>query len=74
MSPGQTGFDVIDDGPGISPANLPRIFDRFFTTDRSEGTGLGLALVKAICEAHGGSVTVQSAPGRTVFSVRLPAA
>jgi signal transduction histidine kinase len=74
ISPGQTGFDVIDDGPGISPANLPRIFDRFFTTDRSEGTGLGLALVKAICEAHGGSVTVQSAPGRTVFSVRLPAA
>lgn len=71
---GEAGFDVEDAGPGISPANLPRVFDRFFTTgaDR-EGTGLGLAIVRAACEAHGGRVEVESAPGRTVFRVRLPA-
>lgn len=67
------GFEVVDDGVGISPANLPRVFDRFFTTDRAEGTGLGLALVRAIVEAHGGTITVRSEPGRTVFRVGLPA-
>ncbi len=69
-----TGFDVIDDGAGISEANLPRVFDRFFTTNRQGGgTGLGLALVRAIVRRHGGEVTVESRPGRTVFSVSLPA-
>lgn len=68
-----TGVDIVDDGPGISPANLPRIFDRFFTTDRvGGGTGLGLALVRAVCRAHGGDVEVSSAPGETRFRVRLP--
>jgi two-component system sensor histidine kinase ChvG len=67
------GFSVTDAGPGISPANLERIFDRFFTTDRERGTGLGLALVAAICRAHGGSVEATSTPGRTVLTVRLPA-
>lgn len=67
------GFAVEDDGPGISPANLPRVFDRFFTTDRgSGGTGLGLALARAIVDRHGGEITVESAPGRTVFRVGLP--
>ncbi|MFZ5480866.1 MAG: sensor histidine kinase [Myxococcota bacterium] len=67
------GVDVVDDGPGISPANLPRVFDRFFTTDRQGGgTGLGLALVRAVSRAQGGDVTVESAPGRTAFRVRLP--
>ena len=70
---GWTGFRVIDDGRGISEANLPRVFDRFFTTDRGAGgTGLGLALVRAIAVRHGGEVTVDSRPGRTVFTVRLP--
>lgn len=69
-----TGIDVVDDGPGISPANLPRVFDRFFTTDRANGgTGLGLALVRAVCEAHGGHVEAESQPGRTRFRVVLPA-
>ncbi|MDG1478316.1 MAG: ATP-binding protein [Myxococcota bacterium] len=68
---GTTGFSVQDAGPGISPANLEQIFDRFFTTDREQGTGLGLALVTAICRAHGGRVAVQSAPGETVFRVEL---
>ncbi|MEZ4236580.1 MAG: ATP-binding protein [Myxococcota bacterium] len=70
-----SGFAVVDDGAGISAANLSRVFDRFFTTDRAGGgTGLGLALVRAIVERHGGDVQVTSAPGRTAFRVRLPAA
>lgn len=68
-----TGVDIVDDGPGISPANLPRVFDRFFTTNRAAGgTGLGLALVRAICESHGGTITAESAPGRTCFRISLP--
>jgi signal transduction histidine kinase len=73
--PRVTGFRVRDTGQGISPANLERVFDRFFTTDRARGgTGLGLALVRAIIERHGGQVTVQSQPGDTVFTVTLPRA
>ncbi len=71
----QTGFEVIDDGPGISPANAARIFDRFFTTNREHGgTGLGLALCRRIVETHGGTIEVESAPGRTCMRVRLPVA
>ncbi len=69
----ETGFEVIDQGKGIDPADLERIFDRFFTTDRHNGIGLGLAMVRLVCQAHGGEVTVRSRPGRTVFSVALPA-
>lgn len=66
-------IDVIDDGPGISAANQARVFDRFFTTARhGGGTGLGLALVKAVVEAHGGTVTLQSRPGLTRFRITLP--
>jgi signal transduction histidine kinase len=69
----EVGVEVRDDGPGISEANLPQVFDRFFTTDRARGgAGLGLSLVRAICRAHGGDVSVHSAPGDTVFRVRLP--
>jgi signal transduction histidine kinase len=65
---GVAGVTVQDDGPGIPAAHLPRLFDRFYTTDRARGgTGLGLALVKAIAEAHQGGVDVSSEPGRTVF-------
>lgn len=71
---GRTGVEVEDDGPGVSPANLPKVFERFFTTGRAHGgTGLGLALVQAVAQAHGGEVTVESAPGRTVFRLALPA-
>jgi signal transduction histidine kinase len=64
----RAGVDVTDDGPGISEANLPKVFERFFTTGRDrQGTGLGLAIVSAVAKAHGGDVTVESAPGRTWF-------
>jgi signal transduction histidine kinase len=71
---GRVGVDVTDDGPGISQANLPRVIDRFFTTARGAGgTGLGLALTRAVALAHGGNVEVESAPGRTRFRLWLPA-
>lgn len=69
----RAGFEVIDDGPGISAANLEHVFDRFFTTNRTGGSsGLGLALVRAIVFTHHGEVTVRSRPGETVFRVVLP--
>ncbi len=69
----RTGVEVEDDGAGISPANQKHIFERFFTTGRNTGgTGLGLALVQAICRTHGGKVSVQSRPGRTKFRISLP--
>jgi two-component system sensor histidine kinase PilS (NtrC family) len=65
---------VADDGPGIDPGDLPRLFEPFFTTKR-EGTGLGLATVQRILDAHGGTIEVESAPGKgAAFTVRLPAA
>ncbi|HSW30459.1 MAG TPA: PAS domain S-box protein [Longimicrobiales bacterium] len=65
---------VTDDGPGIDPALLSRIFEPYFTTKRQgEGTGLGLAMVHGILTAHGGAVRVESAPGRgSTFRVYLP--
>jgi signal transduction histidine kinase len=73
-------FTVRDSGIGIAPGDLPHIFDRFWRADPARsrtgerpGTGLGLAITKWIAEAHGGSITVQSRPGRgTNFVVRLP--
>ncbi len=68
---------VLDDGPGV-PADLqPEVFERFTRGDsartRTAGsTGLGLAIVAAIVEAHGGTVRLQSRPGRTELTVRLP--
>ncbi|MFE9835998.1 sensor histidine kinase [Streptomyces sp. NPDC005551] len=70
--------DVQDDGPGIPADLLPRVFERFARGDSSRSrvsgsTGLGLAIVQAVASAHGGAVTVDSMPGRTVFTVHLPA-
>ncbi|MFW6082333.1 MAG: ATP-binding protein [Desulfosalsimonas sp.] len=64
---------VSDTGPGISPDDLNRIFDPYFTT-KSSGTGLGLAIVHKIIEDHGGRITVNSTPGiGTVFSIYVSA-
>ncbi len=67
-------IDVEDDGHGIPEAIVWRVFEPFFTTKQvGEGTGLGLELVRRVVMEHGGDVNVESAPGRTVFQVRLPA-
>ena len=63
---------VIDDGPGVPKDLMAQIFQPFVTTKR-EGQGLGLALVSKVAVAHNGLVEVQSEPGRTVFSLLLPA-
>ncbi len=69
---------VTDSGPGIPAEELPFIFERFYRGDKSRaratgGAGIGLAIVKALVDAHGGRVEVQSQPGRgTRFTVRLP--
>lgn len=67
-APGRARFSVTDRGPGIAPAQLPRLFGKFQQIDSSNtrakgGTGLGLAISKAIVEAHGGAIGVESRPG-----------
>jgi two-component system OmpR family sensor kinase len=74
---GMNVLTVADDGPGVPSELQPTVFARFARGDASrnrngDSTGLGLAIVKAIAEAHGGTVTLDSAPGRTVFTVTLP--
>jgi two-component system sensor histidine kinase PilS (NtrC family) len=73
---GEGAIEIVvrDAGVGMPPEVLERIFDPFFTT-KTEGTGLGLATVHRIVEAHGGSLRVESAPGLgSTFRVRLPRA
>lgn len=76
---GQVVLEVRDQGIGIEAEFLPRLFERFYRTDRarsraSGGTGLGLAIVKHVAQAHNGQVSVQSTPGQgSVFRIHLPA-
>jgi signal transduction histidine kinase len=66
-------ISVSDTGTGIAEEEVSRIFDAFYTT-KPDGTGLGLAIVKRILDAHGGTVTVESSPGRgSTFTIWLPA-
>jgi signal transduction histidine kinase len=72
---------VTDEGPGITTDHLPHVFDRFYKAESSRaqgtaeglagGSGLGLSIVKAIVERHGGRISVSSRPGRTVFELTL---
>jgi signal transduction histidine kinase len=76
FEPHYVELTVADDGPGIDPDLLPRLFERFVHADTSRsngsGIGLGLAIVSSIVKAHHGSVTAESVDGRTVFRVQLP--
>jgi two-component system phosphate regulon sensor histidine kinase PhoR len=69
---------VTDQGIGIAAEHLPRLFERFYRVDKARssnlgGTGLGLAIVKHIAQVHGGSVSVQSQPGKgSAFTIHLP--
>jgi signal transduction histidine kinase len=77
LTEGGVVLSVEDQGPGIDPVHLPHIFDRFYKADPARtgaagGSGLGLSIVKAIVERHGGRVSVESRPGTTVFDMVLP--
>src|SRR5690606_10158164 len=75
---GHVRLRVQDSGPGISPDHLPLVFDRFYKADAARaagdsGSGLGLSIVKAIVERHGGRVTASNAPeGGARFEIELP--
>ncbi len=82
-SDGFAAIRVEDDGPGISPDLAPRVFDRFVRADAARtgtsdpnvrSTGLGLSIAESIVRGAGGSLTLDSIPGRTVFSIYLPLA
>ena len=72
---GSVSLDVANDGQTIDPADIPRLFDRFYRADRSrahpasEGAGLGLAITKAIVSSHGGLIQVRSHSGKTRFTM-----
>lgn len=72
---GGVRVDVVDNGPGIAREHLERIFEPRFTTNHGQvryGLGLGMGLAKSVVDAHGGTITVVSRPGRTRVSVTLP--
>jgi two-component system, OmpR family, phosphate regulon sensor histidine kinase PhoR len=73
---GMVEIEVRDDGVGIDPDDVPRLFERFYKVDRarqSEGTGLGLAIAKHIVQGHGGSISARSEPGTgSSFTFTLP--
>ena len=66
---------ISDNGPGIPPDSLPHLFDKFYRVPGTPagGTGIGLAITKAVIEAHGGTITVNNRPGGgTIFTIHLP--
>ena len=74
LTAGGSSLSVADTGRGIAAEDLPKLFDAYYSR-RKGGTGLGLAMVKRIADAHGGRVTVRSTPGRgSTFTLTLPSA
>jgi signal transduction histidine kinase len=77
-SQGRARLEVKDDGAGIAPEHLDRVFEPFFTTHRAgegKGMGLGLSIAHAIVTAHGGTLAVESTPGQgSTFRLELPPA
>ncbi|MBW2107754.1 MAG: PAS domain-containing protein [Deltaproteobacteria bacterium] len=75
VSPGRSGYieiEIADTGQGIAPADVEKIFDPYYTT-KPGGTGIGLAIVHKIVEAHGGRIKVKSKPGKgTIFTIQIP--
>jgi two-component system phosphate regulon sensor histidine kinase PhoR len=80
MEGGKVSVEVADDGPGIAPEHLPRLFERFYRVDvgrsrKQGGAGLGLAIVRHLVESMEGTVSVRSVPGEgTTFTFAFPAA
>lgn len=67
-------MSVRDEGQGIAPETIPRVFRQFWRSKRRSGTGLGLFIVKGLVEAHGGTITVGRAPsGGAEFRFTMPA-
>jgi signal transduction histidine kinase len=73
---GTASLIVEDEGPGVPPEHQRHVFDRFYRVDGAiaSGSGLGLAIAHELAEAMGGALELESAPGRTAFTLRLPAA
>jgi signal transduction histidine kinase len=70
---GHIRLAVRDDGDGIDPQALPRIFEPFYTADDAQGSGLGLAIASELAERMEGRLSVTSAPGETTFTLDIPA-
>jgi len=63
---------IADNGPGIKPIHLPRVFDPLFSTQRDRHSGVGLAIARRIAQAHGGDLSAESSTGGAVLCVSLP--
>jgi two-component system OmpR family sensor kinase len=69
---GHVRLAVRDDGGGIDAQSMPRIFEPFYTADDAQGSGLGLAIASELAERMEGRLTVDSAPGETIFTLDIP--
>jgi signal transduction histidine kinase len=75
LDEGGVAFRVTDTGEGIAAGELAHVFDRFARSPESRGSGLGLAIAKSLVQAHGGTISAESEPGRgTTIRFVLPAA